>query len=87
MELKLNTSSLNQNSYIKSSLANNNQHDHSQLFVNFTKACPTKQKPKPYDPNCSTYQYNVIVEGVIFDVLAPCDLLNDFTSEKKEKEE
>ncbi|CAD8200484.1 unnamed protein product [Paramecium octaurelia] len=55
MELKLNTSCLNQKSQIKSSLATNNQHDQSQLFANFTKEQPIQQNPQPYDPNFLIY--------------------------------
>ncbi|CAD8085821.1 unnamed protein product [Paramecium sonneborni] len=40
-----------------------------------------------YNPNCSKYQYNVEIEGVVFDVLAPCDLLKEIPLETIEMEE
>ncbi|CAD8197021.1 unnamed protein product [Paramecium pentaurelia] len=42
---------------------------------------------QPYNPNSLQYQYNVDVEGVIFDVIAPPDLLEDDNLEPFEGEQ
>ncbi|CAD8093496.1 unnamed protein product [Paramecium primaurelia] len=42
---------------------------------------------QPYNPNSLQYQYNVEVEGVIFDIIAPPDLLDDDNLEPIEEEE
>ncbi|CAD8198907.1 unnamed protein product [Paramecium pentaurelia] len=38
---------------------------------------PQERIIKPYNPNSLEYQYNVEVEGVIFDEIAPPDFLDD----------
>ncbi|CAD8190162.1 unnamed protein product [Paramecium pentaurelia] len=88
MEQRLNTSFLDQKSYISPSLANYHQHDDCcQLFENFIKINITQSNAQPYDPKCFTKQYNVIVEGVVFNILSSSDIENQFIKEKIESEE
>ncbi|CAD8098313.1 unnamed protein product [Paramecium primaurelia] len=88
MEQRQNTTCLDQKSYISSSLANNLQHDDCcQLFENFIKINITQSNAQPYDPKCFTKQYNVIVQGVVFDILSSSDIENQLKKEKIESEE
>ncbi|CAK87671.1 unnamed protein product (macronuclear) [Paramecium tetraurelia] len=48
---------------------------------------PKERIIQPYDPNSLQHQYNVEVEGVIFDIIAPPDLLDDDNLEPIEEEE
>ncbi|CAD8058069.1 unnamed protein product [Paramecium primaurelia] len=81
------TSCYNKKSNLSPNLTNNKQVDQSESFTNFNNIQTTLKKPELYDPKCLQYQYNVEVEGVIFDVLAPCILLDEFLSENIEIEE
>ncbi|CAD8081286.1 unnamed protein product [Paramecium primaurelia] len=72
-------------------LALNSQTTCAQVHSRMTWADKCLQQPKeriiqPYNPNSLQYQYNVEVEGVIFDIIAPPDLLDDDNLEPFEEE-
>ncbi|CAD8096359.1 unnamed protein product [Paramecium primaurelia] len=60
---------------------------HRMSWVNKYIQQPQERTIMPYNPNSLEYQYNVEVEGVIFDVIAPPDFLDDDNLEPFENDE
>ncbi|CAD8084232.1 unnamed protein product [Paramecium sonneborni] len=74
------------------SLQQNSQKTYVYTQTRMTWADKYTQQPQekiinPYNPHSLQVQYNVEVEGVVFDIIAPPDLLDDDNLEPMEEEE
>ncbi|CAD8106755.1 unnamed protein product [Paramecium sonneborni] len=75
------------NSLTKNSQIPQDQPSQRRSWIDKYLQQPQERIILPYNPNSSEYQYNVEVEGVIFDVIAPPDFLDEDNLEPLENDE